>query len=362
MSRGKQAAAVVLDEEQEQQLTALKNSRSLPHALVNRARIVLLAAQGKQNLEIAEKTGLNRNDVGKWRRRFAQQGIAGLYDDVRPGRPRSISDEKIARLITKTLKKQPKNATHWTTRLIAEETGISKSTVQRVWSAFGLQPHRQKSFTLSNDPFFVEKVRDIAGLYLNPPENAMILCVDEKSQCQALERKQPILPMGLGYVEGVTHNYVRHGTTTLFAALDIATGRVITTCRRQHRHQEFLQFLKEIDKSVPKNLDLHLVMDNYASHKHPKVRTWLARRPRYHVHFTPTYSSWLNQVERWFALITQRAIRRGSFRSTKELTQRIDEFVQKYNSKASPFTWIATADSILAKLEKLCMTISGTEH
>lgn len=362
MPRGKPAVAVSLNDEQKQQLEAFANSRSLPHALANRARIVLLASEGMQNLEIAEKIGLNRNDVGKWRRRFSQDGIGGLYDGARPGRPRSISDEKIAALITRTLAKEPKNATHWTTRLTAEETGISKSTVQRVWNAFGIQPHRQKSFKLSNDPFFVDKVRDIVGLYLNPPGNAMVLCVDEKSQCQALERTQPVLPMGLGYVEGVTHDYVRHGTTTLFAALDIAASRVIARCKPKHRHQEFISFLKQIDKQTPQDLDLHLVIDNYASHKHPKVRTWLAQHPRFHIHFTPTYSSWLNQVERWFALITQRAIRRGSFRSTKELVSRIDEFVRKYNRNAQPFQWIATADSIFEKLNRLCTTISGTQH
>jgi putative transposase len=353
---------VVLKPGEDQQLEALVNSRSLPHALANRARIVLLAAQGVQNLDIAQKVGLNRNDVGKWRKRFLQEGVGGLYEGMRPGRPRSIGDERIARLVTRTLRQQPRNATHWTTRLIAEQTGISKSTVQRVWSAFGLQPHRHKSFKLSNDPFFVDKLRDIVGLYLNPPENAVVLCVDEKSQCQALERTQPVLPMGLGYVEGVTHDYIRHGTTTLFAALDIANGKVIGRCQPHHRHQEFLRFLKEIDQSVPDTLDLHLVMDNYATHKHPKVRLWLANRPRYHIHFTPTYSSWLNQVERWFALITQRAIRRGSFRSTAELTQRIDQFVQQYNHKPHPFLWVASADSILAKLERLCMIISGTQH
>lgn len=362
MSRGKQAAPVVLGTEQEEQLRGFTNSRSLSHALATRARIVLLAAEGAQNLEIAEKVGLNRNDVAKWRRRFSEEGIGGLYDGVRTGRPRTVSDEQVAELITQTLSNKPKNATHWSTRLISEETGISKSTVQRVWSTFGLQPHRQKSFKLSNDPFFVEKVRDIVGLYLNPPENALVLCVDEKSQCQALERTQPVLPMGLGYVEGVTHDYVRHGTTTLFAALDVAAGRVITRCRSKHRHQEFLGFLGQIDKQTPEGCDLHLVIDNYASHKHPKVRIWLARHPRFHVHFTPTYSSWLNQVERWFAIITQRAIRRGSFRSTKELTQRIEEFVQRYNRNAQPFRWVATADSILEKIERLCMTISGTQH
>lgn len=354
------ARRVVLDPEQRAQLESLSGSLTLPHALVLRARIVLMAAEGKENIAIAEQVGMSRVSVGKWRQRFAEAGVQGLHDELRPGRPRTIGDEQIARLISRTLRQQPKAATHWTTRLIAKDVAISKSTVQRVWNAFGLQPHRHRSFKLSTDPFFLEKLRDIVGLYLNPPENAVVLCVDEKSQCQALERTQPVLPMGLGYVEGVTHDYVRHGTTTLFAALDIANGEVISKCQHRHRHQEFLRFLKEIDTQTSAGLDLHLVMDNYASHKHPKVRTWLARRPRYHVHFTPTYSSWLNQVERWFALITQRAIRRGSFRSTRELVARIDHFVQHHNRHCQPFIWTATADSILAKLERLCKTISGT--
>lgn len=354
------ARRVVLDPEQRAQLESLSGSLTLPHALVLRARIVLMAAEGKENIAIAEQVGMSRVSVGKWRQRFAEAGVQGLHDELRPGRPRTIGDEQIARLISRTLRQQPKAATHWTTRLIAKDVAISKSTVQRVWNAFGLQPHRHRSFKLSTDPFFLEKLRDIVGLYLNPPENAVVLCVDEKSQCQALERTQPVLPMGLGYVEGVTHDYVRHGTTTLFAALDIANGEVISKCQHRHRHQEFLRFLKEIDTQTSAGLDLHLVMDNYASHKHPKVRTWLARRPRYHMHFTPTYSSWLNQVERWFALITQRAIRRGSFRSTRELVARIDHFVQHHNRHCQPFIWTATADSILAKLERLCKTISGT--
>lgn len=232
--------------------------------------------------------------------------------------------------------------------------------MQRVWKAFGLQPHRQKHFKLSTDPFFVEKVRDIVGLYLNPPDKAMVLCVDEKSQIQALNRTQPLLPLGLGYVEGVTHDYVRHGTTTLFAALDIASGEVITQCKKHHRHQEFLQFLRHIDQNVPEDLDIHLVVDNYATHKHHKVKCWLAARPRYHIHYTPTYSSWLNQVEIWFNIITQRAIRRGSFKSVRELIANIKRFVNNYNPKASPFAWSATADSILEKIQRLCHVIYGT--
>ena len=286
----------------------------------------------------------------------------GLYDEFRPGAPRTISDDHIAGLIRKTLKSKPTNGTHWTCRSIEKQTGLSRSTVQRVWKAFGLQPHRQKHFTLSTDPFFVEKVRDIVGLYLNPPDKAMVLCVDEKSQIQALDRSQPVLPMRLGYLEGITHQYKRHGTTTLFAALDLATGEVLSQCKNRHRHQEFLQFLKHIDANVPAELDIHLVVDSYATHKHLKIRNWLASRPRYQIHYTPTYSSWLNQVEIWFNIITQRAIRRGSFRSVKQLTEKINHFVDIYNTECKPFSWTATADSILNKLKRLCEFISGTQH
>jgi len=353
---------VSLDDGQRAQLEAFARSRSLPHALVLRARIILAAANGTQSGRIGHDLGVSRGTVGKWRGRFAANGIEGLYDEYRSGRPRSIEDERISQLVKKTLHSKPTGATQWSCREMADATGISKSTVQRVWSAFGLKPHRQESFKLSTDPLFVEKLRDVVGLYLNPPENALVLCVDEKSQCQALERTQPMLPMGLGYVEGVTHDYARHGTTTLFAALDIANGEVLTDCRPLHRHQEFQSFLRQIDANVPPELDVHLILDNYAVHKHEKVKAWFARHPRYHLHFVPTYSSWLNQVERWFALITQKAIRRGSFRSVKELTAKIDQFVSAYNKKAKPFVWVATADSILAKIERLCTRISGTRH
>ena len=265
-------------------------------------------------------------------------------------------------LVRKTLETKPKAARTGVCDRSQVQTRLSKSTVHRIWRAFGLQPHRSKSFKLSTDPFFVEKVRDIVGLYLNPPDKALVLCVDEKSQVQALERTQPVLPMGLGYVEGVTHDYYRHGTTTLFAALDTVDGKVITLCKPRHRHQEFLAFLNHLDRSVPAGLDIHLVADNYGTHKHPKVKAWLARRPRYHLHYTPTYSSWLNQVERWFGLITQQAIRRGSFRSVGELVQKIDAYVATYNLHHRPFVWTATADSILAKLQRLCKLISGTGH
>jgi putative transposase len=362
MAIGRPKAALVLSSEQREQLESLANSRSLPAGLVSRAKIVLLSASGKTNLEIARQLEVTNATVGKWRRRFLAQGVSGLHDELRPGRPRPISDERVAQLVRRTLKTKPQAGTHWSIRQIAADSGVSKSTVHRIWQAFGLQPHRQKYFKLSSDPFFVEKVRDIVGLYLNPPEDAVVLCVDEKSQIQALERTQPMLPMGLGYVEGVTHDYRRHGTTTLFAALDTANGKVLTQCRKRHRHQEYLDFLREIDQNVPKNLEVHIIVDNYATHKHPRVKRWFAARPRFHVHFTPTYASWLNQVEIWFNRITQQAIRRGTFRSVKDLVEKIDHYVQNSNRQAQPFVWTATADSIFAKVERLCERISGTAH
>ena len=257
---------------------------------------------------------------------------------------------------------QPSNATHWSVRSFAREAKVTTSMAFRLFKIFALQPHRTESFKLSTDPFFVEKVRDIVGLYLNPPDSALVLAVDEKSQIQALDRTQPVLPMGLGYVEGITHDYVRHGTTTLFAALDVASGNVITQCKPRHRHQEFLSFMRHIDANVPSDLDVHLIIDNYATHKHAKVRTWLASHSRYHMHYTPTYASWLNQVERWFALITQQAIRRSSVRSVKELIRNIEKFVDHYNEKATPFMWTATADSIFTKLKRLMLVINETVH
>lgn len=362
MAQGRPLEPLDLSDEVRAQLESMARSRSMSHALVRRAKIVLMSDRGHTNQQIGQQLGLSGASVGKWRRRFCQQGLMGLYDELRPGSPRSISDERIAALIHKTLKKKPKEATHWTCRSLAAEAHLSKSTVQRVWKAFGLQPHRQKHFKLSNDPFFVEKVRDIVGLYLNPPDKAMVLCVDEKSQIQALERTQPLLPLGLGYVQGVTHNYIRHGTTTLFAALEIASGKVLTQCKPRHRHQEFLQFLKYIDRNVPDDLDIHLVIDNYGTHKHEKVRRWIAARGRYHVHYTPTYASWLNQVEIWFGILTQKAIRRGTFKKVKDLIANIEAFTDQYNSKSRPFVWTATAESILAKITRLFQLIRGTQH
>ena len=362
MPGGRPKPPLELSGEEKKQLETMANSRSLPYAQVRRAQIILMSANGLTNTAIAKQIGLSIRMVGIWRQRFIDQGLMGLYDQPKPGAPRKISDEQVAQLIRKTLNKKPKGATHWSCRSIAKETNLSKSTVQRIWRAFNLQPHRQKHFTLSTDPYFVEKVRDIVGLYLNPPDKAMVLCVDEKSQIQALDRTQPVLPMGLGYVQGITHQYKRHGTLTLFAALDLATGEVMAQCNKRHRHQEFLKFLKHIEANVPENLGIHLVVDNYATHKHAKIRNWLAARPRYHIHYTQTYSSWLNQVETWFHLITQKAIRRGSFRSTKQLREKIEQFVKEYNSNSKPFMWTATADSILAKIKRVLESISGTQH
>jgi transposase len=324
--------------------------------------MILLTEEGVSVRETARRVKVTAPAVSNWRKRFREQRLAGLHDALKSGRPRTHDEERIAQLLNTALARRPKAATHWSVRTLGEETGISKSTVQRYLSLFGVQPHRAGSFKLSNDPFFIEKVREVVGLYLNPPDNALVLCVDEKSQVQALERTQPLLPMGLGYVEGVTHDYVRHGTTTLFAALDIANGQVFTQCKRRHRHQEFLSFLRHIDANVPKDLDVHLVVDNYGTHKHARVKAWLARRPRFHVHYTPTYSSWLNQVERWFGLITQRAIRRGSFSSVSDLRRQIERFVVQWNQHPKPFVWTATAESILAKVERLGKLICGTQH
>ena len=362
MPRGRPKQEVVLSPSEREQLASMTRSRSLPYALVRRAQIVLMAVDGCSNLAIAEALDVSRLTVGLWRRRFVAQRLPGLYDELRAGGPRSIGDEQIATLVRKTVKKRPKDGTHWSCRSIATETKLSKSTVHRVWTAFGLQPHRQKHFKLSTDPFFVEKVRDIVGLYLNPPDHAIVLAVDEKSQIQALDRTQPMLPLGLGYVEGVTHDYVRHGTTTLFAALDLASGHVLAQCKQRHRHQEFLQFLRHIEASVPAELEVHLVVDNYCTHKHAKVRRWLAARPRFHVHYTPTYASWLNQVEIWFNIITQRAIRRGTFKSVRDLIAKIEAFVKQYNHRCHPFSWTATADSILEKISRLCKAVAGTGH
>jgi putative transposase len=361
IGRPQERTLVLMDTEREE-LGRLAGSRSAPHGLVRRAQIILASAGGEMNTAIARRFGVSNPTVCHWRKKWFEQGLVGLYGEARPGRPRTHDEERVAQLLRTVLDTKPTHGTHWTVRSAAAATGLSKSTVARMLKLFGVQPHRSKSFKLSTDPLFVEKVKDIVGLYLNPPDHAVVLCVDEKSQIQALERSQPMLPLGLGYIEGVTHDYVRHGTTTLFAALDIANGQVLAQCRARHRHQEFLAFLKHIDASVPATLDVHLVVDNYATHKHPKVRAWLAARKRFHVHYTPTYASWLNQVERWFALLTERHIRRGSFVSAKDLIDKIETFVNAYNAKAQPFVWTATSEAILEKIARLCKLINGTAH
>jgi putative transposase len=363
MRTGRPKHSITVTDDTKKQLQSIASSRTLPFGLVRRAQIILMTADNQPNATISRHLHISVPSICMWRSRYRRYGITGLYDEIRPGRPRTIADEKIAAVINKTLHTKPQQpTTHWTLRSLADKTRLSKTTIHRIWQAFGLQPHRQRHFKLSTDPFFVEKVRDIAGLYLNPPDKALVLCVDEKSQIQALDRTQPMLPLGLGYAEGVTHDYIRHGTTTLFAALDIASGMVIDQCKPRHRHQEFLQFLNHIDQNVPANMDVHLVVDNYATHKHPRVKRWLATRSRYHIHYTPTYASWLNQVEIWFNIITQRAIRRGTFGSVKELISKIETFVDNYNKRCRPFMWTATAESILDKVQRLCKRISGTSH
>ena len=358
MPRGRKLASLTLTDEQQDQLEGIAHSATLPYALVQRARMTLASTEGLTNAAVAKRVGATPHTVGKWRRRFREAGIQGLHDELRPGRPRTYDDDRVASVISRALQQTPDSATHWSTRALGRAEGISKSTVQRWFGLFGVKLHLAQTFKLSTDPFFIEKVRDIVALYLNPPDHAMVLCVDEKSQIQALNRTQPTLPMGLGYVEGYTHDYVRHGTTTLFAALDIATGRVIGQCRKRHRHEEFLAFLRLIDREVPAELDVHLVLDNYATHKHAKVRRWLAARPRFHLHFTPTYASWFNQVERverWFGLLSQRAIKRGSFRSVADLVRKIQAFIDSHNASATPFTWVATAQSIIDKVARIAM-------
>jgi len=327
-----------------------------------RARILLGCAAGKSHGEIAEDLGTCRATVGKWRSRFCQSGWAGLVDAPRLGTPRRISDKAVEKIITTTLETKPKAQTHWSTRQLARQVGLSPMTVSRIWRAFGLKPHLQETFKLSNDPFFVEKVRDIVGLYVNPPCRALVLCVDEKSQVQALERSQPLLPMKPGQAEKRTHDYHRHGTTSLFAAFDVATGRVIGSCHRRHRHQEFLSFLEKIEASVPEQLDVHLILDNYATHKTPRVHRWFLRHPRYQLHFTPTSASWLNQVERWFGLITEKRIRRDAYRSVAELEKAIADYITHHNRDPKPFVWTASADLILSKVARICKRSSGTPH
>jgi transposase len=352
---GRDLAALDLSEAERAELGSLVARRNTAQALALRARIVLACAEGGQNKAIAARLGLDRQTVGKWRRRFLEHRLDGLRDEPRSGTPRTIEDARIEAVIVRTLETLPPDATHWSSRSMARESGLSISTVQRIWRAFGLQPHRLETFKLSTDPDFVGKVRDVVGLYVSPPEHALVLCVDEKSQIQALDRSQPVLPMRPGQPARRSHDYKRHGTTSLFAALDIATGRVIAQCFPRHRAAEFRKFLDEIEANVPKDLDVHLVMDNYATHKTPLIRAWFAKRPRWHVHLTPTSSSWLNQVERFFALITEKKIRRGVYRSVAALKADIEAFIEQHNAEPKPFRWTKSADQILASIERFCL-------
>jgi transposase len=331
-------------------------------ALAQRARIVLACAQDQFNSAIATQLNVTAQTVGKWRSRFQAKRLDGLLDEPRPGAPRRIQDEHVEKILTKTLESTPRDATHWSTRSMAEACGLSQSSVSRIWRAFALQPHRAETFKLSKDPLFIEKVRDIVGLYLHPPERALVLCVDEKSQIQALDRTQPLLPMRLAQPERRTHDYARHGTTSLFAALDVKTGTVIGDCHARHRSLEFRNFLRTIDDAVPKDLDLHLILDNYGTHKTPLIHRWLVKRPRFHLHFTPTGASWINLVERWFATLTEKKVRRGSYRSTRQLEATIRDYINLNNEHPKPFIWTKTADDILASIARFCQRTLDSGH
>jgi transposase len=349
------AATVILTTEERAILESYVRRKKTAQALAYRARIILRCADGGHDGIVAEELGVARGSVGRWRRRFLKLRLQGLHDEPRPGAPRTIKDMQVERVVIETLETTPKGATHWSTRDMAKHSGLSHSTIGRIWRAFGLKPHRSETFQLSNDPLFVDKVRDIVGLYMHPPENAIVLCVDEKSQVQALNRAQPVLPMLPARPELQTHTYVRHGTTSLFAALDVATGKVIGKCHRRHRSAEFLKFLKEIETSVPQDLDVHIVLDNLRTHKTPAVHRWFLRHPRWHLHFTPTYSSWLNQVERWFALLEQKQLKRGAHCNTRQLESAIYEFIDVSNDNPKPFIWTKSADDILANLKRFCI-------
>ncbi len=353
---------ITLSETERTQLTALTQSRALPHGLVRRAQIILRSAAGEPNTAIAERFGVSVPLVGHWRRRFHAHGLAGLYDAPRSGRPRTHEDDEVARMLRTVLKTRPKDATHWSVRTVAEKTGISKSTVQRYFALFGVQPHRSKSFKLSTDPFFVEKVRDVVGLYLNPPENALVLCVDEKSQIQALARTQPVLPMMPGMPERRTHDYARNGITSLFAALDVASGKVIGSIHRRHRSVEFRKFLVKLDKQVPAELDVHLICDNYATHKTDTIQRWLAAHPRFQLHLVPTSSSWLNLVERWFSELTTKSLQRGVHKSVQALEADIRTWIETWNEDPRPFVWTKTADEILDRIARYLQPISNSGH
>jgi transposase len=357
-----QATKIDLTESERRELVRLSRKRTGAQGLAFRARVVLKAAEGTSNLRIAEQLETTRMTVAKWRDRFAADRLDGLLDEPRPGRPREVGDERVEEIVERTLHSRPRGATHWSVRTLAKELGVTPSAVHRVWRAFGLQPHRSTTFSLSNDPLFVEKVRDVVGLYMSPPKNAVVLCVDEKSQIQALDRTQPLLPMAPGTPERHTPTYSRHGTTSLFAALDVATGKIIGEVHRRHSAKEFLSFLRTIDKNVPEHLDVHVIMDNLGTHKTAAVTRWFVRHPRFHAHFTPTYSSWLNQVERWFALLEQRQLKRGTHRSVRSVEKAIRDFIAICNEEPKPIRWTKTADEILSSIARYCLRINETGH
>jgi transposase len=355
-------AAVELTDEQRETLQRWSRRAKSSQALALRSKIVLAAGGGLSNAAIAEKLGCHPVTVGKWRSRFVAAGLDGLSDEPRPGAPRTITDEQVEHVVVATLERTPVDATHWSRASMAAESGLSRSTVGRIWKTFGLKPHQAETFKLSNDPQFIDKVRDIVGLYLDPPERALVLCVDEKSQIQALDRSAPVLPMMPGMPERRTHDYVRHGITTLFAALDVVTGEVIGSIHRRHRATEFRKFLAKLDKQVPAELDVHLICDNYSTHKAPVVARWLDAHPRFHMHFTPTYSSWLNQVERWFALLTDKQLRRGVHKNLQALERDIRTWITQWNDNPRPFAWTKTADEILERLAAYLDRIPGAGH
>jgi transposase len=359
---GRPKVELVLGDDERAQLQSWARRRTSSQALALRSRIVLGCAQGLSNKDVAAREGVSQPTVGKWRARFVELRLDGLSDDPRPGRPASITAEQVEDVVVATLETTPKNATHWSRSKMAQRSGLSKSSIGRIWRAFELKPHRAEGFKLSNDPLFVDKVFDVVGLYLNPPEAAVVLCVDEKSQVQALARSQPAFPMMPGMPEKRTHDYVRHGTTSLFAAFNTTDGTVISSLHRRHRTVEFKKFLTKIDAEVPAELDVHLVCDNYGTHKSPAIRTWLTAHPRFHMHYTPTYSSWINQVERWFAYLTDDLLRRSDHRSVQALEKDIRNWIKAWNQKPRPFIWIKTAEQILDSLGRLLKRTNGGGH
>lgn len=362
MQPGRPKAELTLTTSERSELERLARRPKSSQALALRARIVLGCAEGATNSAVAAQLSICGATVGKWRRRFVENGLDGLVDEPRPGAPRTISDEDVERVIALTLESTPPDATHWSTRSMGKATGMGQSAVSRIWRAFGLQPHRSETFKISADPFFIDKVRDIVGMYVDPPERALVFCVDEKSQIQALDRTQPLLPLRPGQAERRTHDYKRYGTTSLFAALNAATGELIGTCYRRHRSVEFRKFLDVIDSRVPDDFDIHLILDNYGTHKTALIHQWLVKRPRFHLHFTPTSASWLNLVERWFAELTNKQIRRGSHRSTRELEAAIMRYLETCNQDPKPFIWTKTADEILENVKRFCKRISDSAH